>query len=89
MFSIRVKVGFDPINLQRKANGFSLFSKAFSWETDLLSNARWFYGKRCKIGKGNQHLTENWDKTKGGWTADNHNYMCYICPKGFLDSNFN
>ena len=20
--------------------------------------------------------------------ADNHNYMCYICAKGFLDSNF-
>ena len=24
------------------------------------------------------------------WCAvDNHNYMCYICAKGFLDSNFN
>ena len=21
--------------------------------------------------------------------ADNHNYMCHICAKGFLDSNFN
>ena len=21
--------------------------------------------------------------------ADNHNYMCYICAKGFLDLNFN
>ena len=22
-------------------------------------------------------------------TADNHNYMCHICTKGFVDSNFN
>ena len=22
-------------------------------------------------------------------TVDNHNYMCYICAKGFLDSNCN
>ena len=21
--------------------------------------------------------------------ADNHNYICHICAKGFLDSNFN
>ena len=21
--------------------------------------------------------------------ADNHNYMCHICAKGFLDLNFN
>ena len=24
------------------------------------------------------------------WCAeDNHSYMCHICAKGFLDSNFN
>ena len=25
-----------------------------------LSDARWFYGKKRKIGKGNLYLTENW-----------------------------
>ena len=24
-----------------------------------MSNARWFYGKKCKIGKGNLYLNEN------------------------------
>ena len=46
----------------------------------------WFYGKKHKIGKGNLYLTENLlSKNKMWCVADNHNYMCHICAKGFLD----
>ena len=43
-----------------------------------LSDARWFYGKKRKIGKGNLHLTENrlsWNEMC--CASDNHNYMCH------------
>ena len=98
MFSIRVKQLFEPVVLRRKPDGFLVFFKAFSQETDLwvtlgdftvkkvksgreicnltenrlsrnkmwckadnhnLSDARWFYGKNSKIGKGNLYITEN------------------------------
>ena len=35
LLSIRVKELFKPIVLRKKADGFLLFLKAFSWETDL------------------------------------------------------
>ena len=36
------------------------------------------------------YLTENQLSRCEIWcTADNHNYMYYICAKEFLDSNFN
>ena len=35
LFSIRVKEIFEPIVLRKKGDGFLLFLKAFSWETDL------------------------------------------------------
>ena len=45
--------------------------------------------KKCKIGKGNRYLTENWLIRNEMWcVADNYNYMCHVCVKGFLDSNF-
>ena len=55
-----------------------------------LSNAKWFYGKKRKIGKGNLYLSEN----RSSWNemccaAVNHNYMCHIRAKEFLDSYFN
>ena len=55
-----------------------------------MSDARWFYGKKCKIGKGNLYLTEN----RFSWNemccaSDNHNYMSHICAKEFLNSSFN
>ena len=35
-------------------------------------------------------MTENLCSRNETWYAvDNHNYMCHICAKGFLDSNFN
>ena len=49
-----------------------------------------FYGKNAKIGKGNLYLTENRLSGNEMWCAiENHNYMCQICAKGVLDSNFN
>ena len=68
-----------------------LFLKANSWETDLwVRLARWFYGKKRKIGRGNLYLTENrLSRNEMSCTTNNRNYMCYICAQGFLDSNFN
>ena len=46
--------------------------------------------KNRQIGKGNLYLTENRSKRNKIWFAeDNHSYVCHICAKGFLDSNFN
>ena len=43
-----------------------------------------------QIWKGNYYLTGNWlGRNKMWWTIDNHNYICHVCAKGFLDSNFN
>ena len=45
--------------------------------------------KKCKIGKGNLHLTENQISKNKMWCASgNHNNMCHICAKELLDSNF-
>ena len=66
---------------------FALFKSIF-WRNRTLSNARWFYGKTRKIGKGNLYLIE--PRLNEIWcAADNHKYMCHICAKGFLDSKFN
>ena len=55
-----------------------------------LNDAKWFYGKKRKIGKGNLYLTENrlsWNEMC--CASDNHNYMCHTCEKEFLNSSFN
>ena len=42
------------------------------------------------MGKGNLFLTENRLSRNEMWcAADNYNYMCHICAKEFLYSNFN
>ena len=50
---------------------FLLFSKSFTWETNL-----WVaLGDFTRIGKGNLYLTENWLSRNKMWcAADNHNY---------------
>ena len=92
MFSIRVKELFETIVLRKKkkkGDWLLLFLKAFSWETDLWVTLGDFTVKKtCKIGEGK--LTENrLNRNEMLWAADNHNNMCYICAKGYLDSNFN
>ena len=55
-----------------------------------MSNARWVYGIKCKIVRGNLYLTEDQLSRKEMWcAADNHNNMCHICAKELIDSNFN
>ena len=47
-----------------------------------LSDARWFYDKKRKIGKGNLYLTENrlsWNEMC--CASDNNNYMCHTMRK--------
>ena len=49
-----------------------------------------FTVKNNKIRKGNLYLTENQLERNEIWfTEDNHSFMCHICAKGFLNSNFN
>ena len=68
---------------------FALFKSIFL-RNQSLSNVRWFYAKNFKIGEGNLYLTENQLSRNEIWYAeDNHIYMCHICAKGILDSNFN
>ena len=72
----------------KKAIGFCSVFKSIFWETYLW--ARWFYGKKCKIRKGNLCLTKNWwRKNKISCNADNHDYICHIRAKGFVDSDIN
>ena len=74
---------------KKKRRVFALFKSIFL-RNRPLSNARWFYGKKCKIEKGNLYLTENQlSLNQMCCAADNHNYMCHTCAKEFLDSNFN
>ena len=90
MFSIGIKELFEPIVLWKKADGFLLFLKAFSWETVLLVMLDDCTVKKRKNGKGNLYLTENQFSRNEMWCAMvNHNHMDHICPKGFSDSNFN
>ena len=90
MFSIRVKELFEPIVLRKKGDGFLLFLKVISWETDLWVTPGDFTVKKRKIGKRNLSLTENQlSSTEMCCAADNHNYMCHTCAKECLDSNFN
>ena len=51
LFSIRVKELFEPIVLQKKGDGFLLFLKAFSWETDLWVTLSDFTLKNAKLGR--------------------------------------
>ena len=65
--------------LRQKGDGFLLFLKAFTWETDLWVTLGDFTVKKCKM-----YLTENqFSRNEMWWTADNHNYMCHICAQGF------
>ena len=77
-------------SFMKRGDGFLLFLKAFSWETDLWVTLGDFAVKQRKIRKGNLYLTENWLSRNEMWCAtDNHNNMCPICAKVLLDSNFN
>ena len=60
LFSVGIKELIEPIVLWgEKADGFLLFLKALSPETDLLVTLGDFTVKICKIWKGNMYLTEN------------------------------
>ena len=49
-FSIRIKELFEPIVLGKRRQVFALFKSIFLRNLSL-SKARWFYSKKCKIGK--------------------------------------
>ena len=81
LFSIRVKELFELQLCEIRRRVFVLFKSIFL-SNRSLSNARWFYGKKRKIGKRNLYLTGNRLSRKQMWcAADNHNYMCHICAK--------
>ena len=80
LFSI--KDLFEPIVLRkRRRRVFALFKSIFL-RNRSLSNARWFCGRKRKIGKGNLSLTENRLSINEMWYAeDDHNNMYHICEK--------
>ena len=49
LFSIRIKEMLEPIVLRNKCDGFLLFLKAFSWETDLWVTLGDFTVKNPKL----------------------------------------
>ena len=65
--------------MKKKRRVLALFVSIFL-RNRSLSDARWFCGKKHKIGKGNLYLTENrlsWNEMC--CAADKHNYMCDTC----------
>ena len=67
--------------MKKRRRVLALFISIFL-RNQSLSDARWFYGKKCKIGKGNLYLTEIWlSWNEMCCASDNHNYMCHICAK--------
>ena len=70
--------------MKKRRRVLALFVSIFS-RNRSLSDARWFCGKKRKIGKGNLYLTEN----RLSWNvmccaSDNDNYMCQTRAKEFL-----
>ena len=66
---------------------FALFKSIFLRNLSL-SNARWFYGKKRKIGKRNLYLSENrLSRNKILYAANNHNYMYHIMCKRIFAHN--
>ena len=66
LFSIRVKGLLEPIVLpKKKRRVFALIKGIFFLEKPIFNeyNARWFYGKKCKIRKGNL-LKIDYEETK-------------------------
>ena len=46
--------------------------------------------QKRNIGKENTYLTENVLSRNELWcVVDDHNYLCHVCSKEFLDFNFN
>ena len=85
LFSIRVKQLSEPIVLWRKGDGFLALFISIFLRNRSLNGARWFYGEKRKIGKGNLYLIENWlSWNEMCCASDNHNYMCHTCAKEFL-----
>ena len=85
LFSIRVKELFEPTVLHRKADGFLLVFKAFSWEPDLWVTLGDFTVKNVKLG------TEIFIELKIDWIEMKRGLrqiITIVCAKGFLDSNF-
>ena len=91
LFSIRVKESFEPIVLQKRRRDFALFITFFLRNRSLSNAIGDFTVKNNrKIRKGNFYFTENRLERNEIWFAEgNYGYMCHICGKGFLDSNFN
>ena len=88
LYSIRVKELSEPIVLWRKAEGLALFIRIFS--RNRSSDATWFYGKKRQNWEGKSVF--NWKSIKLKQNVlcfKNHNCICHICAKEFLDSNFN
>ena len=56
---------------------FALF-KCICLKNQSLSIARWFYGKKCKIGKGTLYLTENQLGRNRVWCVEDSNSYLWV-----------
>ena len=70
--------------MKKRRRVLALFISIFLRNRSLI-DARWFYGKKRKIGKGNLYLTENrlsWNEMC--CASDNQKYMCHTCANEFF-----
>ena len=83
LFSIRVykRIIWACSFVKKRRRVLALFISIFL-RNRSVSDARWFYGIKRKIGKGNLYLTENrlsWNEMC--CSSDNHSYMYHTCAK--------
>ena len=74
--------------MKKRRRVLALFISIFS-KNRSFSDARWFYGKKLKIGMGSLYLTENrlsWNEMY--CASDDHNYTACVNKSASLKEHF-
>ena len=84
VFNLSKRIIWAYSFVKKRQQVLALFISIFL-RNQSLSNARWFYSKKRKIGKGDLYLTEN----RLNWSemccaSYNWNYMYHTCAKEFF-----
>ena len=84
LFSISKRIIWANSFVKKRWWALALFISIFL-RNRSLSDARWFYGKKRKIGKGNLYLTENRLSRNEMCCASDKSqlYMSHMCKKSF------
>ena len=80
LFSTTVKALFEPTVLRKKRRRIFALFKSIFLRNRSLSNARWFYGKKRKIGKGNLYLR--------GYCTPNQKWACFVLYLKIINTFF-